>query len=67
MGTALCLHEWINYIEEQDSLNVPAGPKDKNFVIIILYDNNHFAELKFWNLIIGKHERKIKNSEQDNG
>jgi len=49
---ALSAFEWLQFLDECPQLDVPAGPRDKNVIVVVLSDHIHLVECNLWTLLL---------------
>jgi len=50
----LSVFEWMDWLEEQPELDVPAGARDPKKFVVLLSDHIHTVDCKLWGLLLGK-------------
>jgi len=50
----LSVYEWLEWLEEQPELNVPAGPRDTAKFVVLLSDHIHTVDRKLWALLVDR-------------
>jgi hypothetical protein len=48
---ALSSWEWLEWLDSQPELDVPAGKRDPRLFIVLLADHTHTVEVKLWALL----------------